>query len=86
MNEMMSYIFGSLRKSDEAFTAIAKTLRSQMKFNKNVALFAVATAVCVCVNERRCTKLEKQVKELRAELDTVIKKEVEEEEEEDFLK
>lgn len=69
MDEMLTYVFKSLQLNDAALTAIAKTLKTQMKFNRNVALFAIATAVYAYANESRCHKLEKKIKELRKDLD-----------------
>jgi len=83
MNEIMSYIFSSLQKNDAALATIAKAFKSQVKFNRSVTIFTVATAIYVCANERRCNKLEKEIRELRKDVDELTGKKAENEVEAD---
>lgn len=79
MNEMMSYIFGTLQKNEAALTNVAKALKAQSKFNKNLTIFVLAGTVYVYVSERRRKEQEKKIKQLREELDKLMNKEAEEE-------
>ena len=69
---MVSYIFGSLRNSDEAIKNINKVLKSQHKFNKGVVLMSLATTAYMVVadiqykeQQAKIEALEKEMKELK---------------------
>lgn len=72
MNEVINYIFGSLRTSEVVMHNIAKELRQQRRFNRNIAVIA-GMAVYFAVNaemERRrqaekIKNLEREIKELK---------------------
>lgn len=42
MDEMIRYIFGSLRDSETALRVISKNLKKQRSFNRSVTLFSMA--------------------------------------------
>lgn len=44
MVEMLSYIFGSLKESENSIKAIKTTLRKQARINRTVAAFALVVA------------------------------------------
>ena len=73
MNEMIGHIFGSLHNSEKAIVAITKTLKMQHKFNKNVARFALGTAVGLTIQHVRTTLMEKELVELRKEIEELKK-------------
>ena len=75
MNEMMNYIFSSLRNSEKAVTVVQKTLRKQARFNKNMAIYALAMTMCAIWLEmnrqeqnERIERLEKEVKKLKRDV------------------
>lgn len=58
MDEMMNYIFGTLKNVERA-------LYGQQKFNKSVVFFSTAVCVGYFVQELRIIQLEKEIKELK---------------------
>ncbi len=72
MNEIMNYIFGSLRNSEKALAIVQKRLRSQMRFNKNVEIFAFLMTIHAFLitkesmeQKERIRKMEKAIEELK---------------------
>ena len=72
MDEMIRYIFGSLRDSETALRVISKLLKRQMSFNRSVTFFSVATTMCLLaqgmdIRNMRCElkTLQKEIKELK---------------------
>lgn len=70
MEQMLTYIFGSLQRSDENFLQVAKALRTQNKRNKLMAisLFMTTYASYSAYKSHQASikKLEKEIEELRA--------------------
>lgn len=74
MVEMISYIFGSLRTSENSLKQINMALRKQAKFNRAVTTFALVTAVYAITVElysleqnKKIEKLSNEIKELKRE-------------------
>ena len=79
MDEMIRYIFGSLRCSETAMRVFAKTLRKQRSFNRSTVMVATVMTVhmliqrfAVCVTrsgtlktKSRSLEKRKETKELR---------------------
>ena len=72
MNEMLNYIFSSLRDSEKTIGVIQKTLRRQIRFDRKVTFFALAMTAYVVISEidrreqsEKIAKLEKDVKRLK---------------------
>ena len=72
MVEMFSYIFGSLKASENSIKTIKTTLRNQVKFNRTVATFALvlaAYAITLEVNiyeqNKKIQNLDNEIKELK---------------------
>lgn len=68
MDEMIRYIFGSLRCSETAMSVMAKTLRKQKSFNRTVTLFAMATTAHLAIQSIEISNLRNEVKDLKAEI------------------
>lgn len=83
MNEMMSYIFGTLQKNEAALISVGKALKSQARFNSNLTVLVLAGAVYVYVSERRHNEQEKKIRKLRRDLDDIMAEKTEEEVEAD---
>lgn len=66
MNEMIGYIFGSLRNSEAAIKQINKTLRCQTQFNSKVSIFAMCTTACLVMQYRKIETLRKEIEELKS--------------------
>lgn len=66
MPEMISYIFGSLRNSEEAIKNINKTLKAQNKINKTVVAFSLATVTYMVIADI-------QYREQQAKIDALTK-------------
>lgn len=58
MDEMMNYIFGTLKNVD-------RVLCGQRKFNNSVVFYAIATCAACVMYEMRIRQLEKQITELK---------------------
>lgn len=72
MDEMIRYIFGSLRNSDTALRAISKTIKKQGSFNRSMTFFGITMALHLIVQEmeirnmrQELTVLQKEIKELK---------------------
>lgn len=72
MDEMIRYIFGSLRNSDSALRVISKTLKKQNSFNRNITFLSILTVLYVVMHEmeirnmqRELVALQKEIKELK---------------------
>lgn len=68
MDEMIRYIFGSLRSSEKALEIVAKTLRKQRSFNKSVTVFTVAATTAILIQEHEIRYLNDQIKALKKEM------------------
>lgn len=68
MDEMIRYIFGSLRCSESAIRAMAKTVRKQRAFNNSVAFFAVVVGVSMAIHEHEIRCLNGQIETLKKEI------------------
>lgn len=72
MNEMVAYIFASLRSSENSIKIIKRSLRNQMRINRGVAMFSLTMAIYVILSEinnleqnRKIEKLSKELEELK---------------------
>lgn len=72
MNEIMNYIFGSLRDSEKALVAIQRQLKSQARVNKSIEFFAIVMLLNIVVSTKvekeqtkRIQKLEETIEELK---------------------
>lgn len=72
MDEMMNYIFGSLRSSEVAIKHIQRILEGQQRLNRNVVLCIWATTTYVVLTElnrreqnRKIEKLSNEIEELK---------------------
>lgn len=61
MDEMIRYIFGSLRCSETAMRVFAKTLRKQRSFNRSTVM--VATVMTVLLRKSICRGLALRLKQ-----------------------
>lgn len=53
MDEMIRYIFGSLRCSETAMHVFAKTLRKQRSFNRSTVMVATVMTVHMLIQDLR---------------------------------
>lgn len=71
MDEMIRYIFGSLRCSETAMRVFAKTLRKQRSFNRSTVMVATVMTVHMLIQEEirsmrdEIGNLKNEIKELR---------------------
>lgn len=75
MNEMVAYIFGSLRTSENAVKNIRKTLRHQARINRGVAAFALTMTVYVILMELNALEQNKKIEKLNTELEELKRSE-----------
>lgn len=68
MNEMIGYIFGSLRTSEIEIKNVKKILRSQAKINNRFALYVLLTSICMTVVEIHIQDQNKKIEELSEEI------------------
>lgn len=72
MDEMIRYIFGSLRNSETMFHAIGKSVRKQQSFNHSVTFWVTVVTAHLIVKEveiqNMCCQIEaikNEIKELK---------------------
>lgn len=72
MVEMLSYIFGSLKESENSIKTIKTTLRNQARINRTVAVFALVGAAYAIASEvhtyeqnKKIQNLDNEIKELK---------------------
>ena len=72
MVEMLSYIFGSLKTSENSIKVIKTTLRNQARINRTVAAFALVVAAHAIALEvhtyeqiKKIQNLDNEIKELK---------------------
>lgn len=72
MDEMIRYIFGTLRSSETALQSVAKSIRKQGSFNRSVTLFGTMMVLHLVIQQteirymhRELESLQKEIKELK---------------------
>ncbi len=72
MVEMLSYIFGSLKESENSIKTIKTTLRNQARINRTVVAFALVVAAYTIALEvhtyeqnKKIQNLDNEIKELK---------------------
>lgn len=67
MDEMIHYIFGSMKKYNRNFARIAKVLKYQQKINWIFVLETVGLLGLCCLNDRDIRRLSERIAFLEAE-------------------
>lgn len=68
MDEMIRYIFTSLRNSDATTYAVAKALKKQYAVNRTVACFAMSAALCMAIQDMEIRALRERVYEMKKDI------------------
>ena len=68
MDEMIRYIFGSLRNSDSALRVISKTLKKQNSFNRNITFLSILTVLHVVMHEMKIRNMQRELVALQKEI------------------
>lgn len=68
MDEMIRYIFGTLRNSETALQSVAKNLRKQGFFNRSVAFFGMTMALHLIVQEMEIRSINRDLESLKKEI------------------
>lgn len=68
MDEMIRYIFGSLRDSETALRVISKSLKKQGSFNRSVTIFSMAMSMHLIVQELEIRNIHRELKALQKEI------------------
>jgi hypothetical protein len=68
MDEMIRYIFGSLRCSENAMRVFAKTLRKQKSINRTMSFFAVVATANIVIQGMEITALRDELQNLKKEI------------------
>lgn len=68
MNEMIHYIFGTLKNSEATLRAITKTLRKQRSFNRNLRIWAVIATASVAIHELEIRNIRGEIENLKTEI------------------
>lgn len=68
MDEMLGYIFGRLKLSEDALRSINGTLRSQNLLNRRVALFALLVTANIAVMGIHIHEQNEKIKKLSEEI------------------
>lgn len=67
MDEMICYIFGSMKKYNRNFARVAKILKYQQKINWVFVMEALALLGLCCLNDRDIRRLNERINALEAE-------------------
>lgn len=68
MDEIIRYIFGSLRYSETALRVMSKTLKKQRSFNRSVAWFAIIVTAENIVREMQIRNMYSKIEALQKEI------------------
>ena len=68
MDEMICYIFGSLRSSENAIRMFTKTLRKQKSFNRSVAILATVMTLNMFAQYMEICNMYDEIKNLKSEI------------------
>lgn len=68
MDEMIRYIFGSLRCSETAMSVFAKTLRKQRSFNRSIVMVATVMTVHMLIQDLEIRNMRCQIEALKTEI------------------
>lgn len=68
MDEMIRYIFGSLRCSETAMRVFAKTLRKQRSFNRSTVMVATVMTVHMLIQDLEIRNMRCQIEALKTEI------------------
>lgn len=74
MNEMIGYIFGSIRASEVNIYKIKEALKYQRKVNRSVVFFAATATLCLYLHSKNAKLQRKKIKELEKEIDFLREK------------
>lgn len=75
MDEMIRYIFGSLRCSENAIRMFTKTLRKQKSFNRSVAILAMVMTLNMFAQYMEICNMYDEIKNLKSEIKELRKTE-----------
>ena len=75
MDEMIRYIFGSLRCSETAMRVFAKTLRKQRSFNRSTGMVATVMTVNMFIRDLEIRSMRDEIGNLKNEIKELRKTE-----------
>lgn len=75
MDEMIRYIFGSLRNSETTINIITKILKKQSAINRSISIFAVTYSLCIIVQSIVTDNMYSEIKNLKTEIKELKKTE-----------
>ena len=75
MDEMIRYIFGSLRCSETAMRVFAKTLRKQRSFNRSTAMIITVMTVHMLIQDLDIRSMRDEIGDLKNEIKELRKTE-----------
>ena len=75
MDEMIRYIFSSLRCSETTIRAFAKTLRKQRSFNRNTVVVAAIMTTNMVIQDLEIRNMRDEIKNLKNEIKELRKTE-----------
>lgn len=74
MDEMIRYIFGSLRCSETAMRVFAKTLRKQRSFNRSTIMVATVMTVHMLIQDLEIRSMRDEIGNLKNEIRSLEKR------------
>lgn len=75
MDEMIRYIFGSLRCSETAMSVFSKTLRKQRSFNRSIVMVATVMTVHMLIQDLEIRSMRDEIGNLKNEIKELRKTE-----------
>lgn len=73
MNEMIGYIFTSLKSSEIAVKNLGRAIRRQNRFNGNCVAFAFMTVACIAIQNNELRAQGKKIAALTEEIEELKK-------------
>lgn len=68
MDEMIRYIFGSLRCSENAVRIFTKAFKQQKSFNRSTVIIAAATTIHLIAQDMDIRRMNDEIENLRTEI------------------
>ncbi len=75
MDEMIGYIFGSLRCSETTMRVFAKTLRKQKSFNRSTVMVAMVMTMHMLLQDMEIRSMRNEIGNLKNEIKELKKTE-----------
>lgn len=74
MNEMLNYVFNSMKASEKALARLEKTMRKQVRSNRRLKLIAITGVAYVIWAESNRREQQEEIERLHCEVEELKRK------------